>query len=322
MTKSLELFLTGLIDYAGLFPPAKLPLDEAYPNFVKYKNEKYEWILSKFICPALKLNELEVLLYEVPEQYEKVYSLSILGKSGSDKDEFFENLKSDLDVWKNFRQKNSTVTNSSALEIKIPESIIASGNAEKVYDLIAQCSDDVCEIIDESVRIAFEVTLFDDWKHNTRKAIEAIKKHNLNFNNSVFKLRTGGVTSDAFPEPEKIAFVIRELLDRNIPMKCTAGLHHPVRHYNESVNTKMHGFFNIFGCGVIAYTHNMSHFEMIKMLEDETASNFDFSDDYFEWNGYRITLDEIAAGREEFMLSFGSCSFDEPLEDLRSLNIL
>lgn len=314
--------MSGLIDYAGLFPPAKLSLEEAYPNFVKYKNEKYEWMLSKFICPTAKLSELEPLLYEVPEQFEKVYSLSVLGKSGADKDEFFANLKSDLNEWKKFKGNNSNVTESKAFEVKIPEVVIVSGNSDKVYDVIEPCSDAVCEHIGEDVKISFEVPLLDDWKHNTRKSIEAIKKHNLNFNNSGFKLRTGGVTADAFPESEKVAFVIHELLDRNIPMKCTAGLHHPLRHFNESVNTKMHGFFNVFGCGIIAYTHNMSHLEMVKMLDDESASNFKFSEDYFEWNNYRITLDEIAAGREEFMMSYGSCSFDEPLEDLKALGLL
>lgn len=322
MTQSLEIFLNGLIDYAGLFPPAKLPLDEAFPNYVKYKNEKYQKIISKFICPAEKLSELQSLLYEIPESFERVYPVSVLGKGGLDKEDFFMNLEYDLKNWHTFQSKNSTVTESKTFEVKIPEVLIASGNSDTIYDLIEPCSDFISQIIGEDVIIAFEVTLIDDWKHNTRKSIEAIKRHNLNFDNVIFKLRTGGLTAEAFPATDQVAFVIHELLDRNIPMKCTAGLHHPLRHFNKSVNIKMHGFFNIFCCGVIAYTHNISHHEMVNLLEDENATRFEFSGEYFSWNGYRVTLDEISAGREEFLLSFGSCSFNEPLEDMKSMGLL
>jgi hypothetical protein len=104
-------------------------------------------------------------------------------------------------------------------------------------------------------------------------------------------------------------------------MKCTAGLHHPIRHYNESVQTKMYGFINVFGAGLLAGDQSLSQEKIQKILEEENASNFLFDDEGFSWNDLRIAISGIANARKK-MISFGSCSFDEPREDLQKLNLL
>ncbi|MFM8426554.1 MAG: hypothetical protein ACKOBL_15410, partial [Chloroflexota bacterium] len=109
--------------------------------------------------------------------------------------------------------------------------------------------------------------------------------------------------------------------EAGVPLKCTAGLHHPVRHFNASVQTKMHGFLNVFGAGVLASVHGLSQPEVQAILEDEIAGNFVFDETGFGWNGLRVATSEIQRARL-FTTSFGSCSFDEPKEDLQAIKLL
>ncbi len=105
-------------------------------------------------------------------------------------------------------------------------------------------------------------------------------------------------------------------------IKFTAGLHHPIRHYNESVKNKMHGFLNVFGASILSYTQDLSESEFVEILNDEKASNFKFTDQYFAWKDFAAPALEIRMLRMLSVLSYGSCSFDEPIEDLQELKIL
>jgi len=136
-----------------------------------------------------------------------------------------------------------------------------------------------------------------------------------------FKLRTGGVTAEAFPSSGQIAMALMAAGTRGVPIKFTAGLHHPVRLFHDSVQTKMHGFLNVLGAGVLALEHDWTQREITQMLEDEDAESLSFTEDLFTWREWRISTEAIA-GRRELVTSFGSCSFDEPREDLRALNLL
>ena len=108
---------------------------------------------------------------------------------------------------------------------------------------------------------------------------------------------------------------------RGVPIKFTAGLHHPVRLFHDSVQTKMHGFLNVLGAGVLALEHDWRQSEVIQMLDDEDAASLSFTEDFFAWRDWRISTEAIGA-RRELVTSFGSCSFDEPREDLRALKLL
>jgi hypothetical protein len=136
-----------------------------------------------------------------------------------------------------------------------------------------------------------------------------------------YKLRTGGVTVDAFPNSVQITRAILASTKHHVPIKFTAGLHHPVRKFRDEVKTEMHGFLNVLGAGVLSAEHHWDEAQTIEMLEDQQADSFEFHDTVFAWRDYEITLDRIKA-RRKFVTSFGSCSFDEPREDLRALDLL
>jgi hypothetical protein len=106
-----------------------------------------------------------------------------------------------------------------------------------------------------------------------------------------------------------------------VPIKFTAGLHHPVRQFRDEVKGEMNGFLNVLGAGVLSAEHHWGETQMIEMLEDQHPNSFEFQDTVFAWRDWEVTIDRIKA-RRKFVTSFGSCSFDEPREDLRALNFL
>jgi hypothetical protein len=134
-------------------------------------------------------------------------------------------------------------------------------------------------------------------------------------------LRTGGVTADAFPDGAQIARTLVTAARHRVPIKFTAGLHHPVRLLHESVGTKMHGFLNVLGAGVLAAEHRWSEAQTQEMLAEEEADAFSFDDEMMRWRDWKLTTAQIVT-RRQLVTSLGSCSFDEPRDDLRALGLL
>ncbi len=91
------------------------------------------------------------------------------------------------------------------------------------------------------------------------QTIALIAGHNSGDDTATFgyKLRTGGVAADAFPTSAQIgrALVAAAAAKHQLPIKFTAGLHHPIRQFRDEVKTKMHGFLNVLGAAVLAAEH-------------------------------------------------------------------
>ncbi|MBS1493100.1 MAG: hypothetical protein JST55_06305 [Bacteroidetes bacterium] len=327
ITNSLKKLLTGLIDYAGLFPPASLPLNEAYKQFTGYINENDEWILSKFICPAKQLSALAELIKK-DETNKKSFSVSVLGRSGANVEEFIKGSSEDLNLIINFLKETENKFSTDAFEVRLPEDIVLENNPDAMYEILNSVSAIFKENLILPVKKFFELPLKGDWKSSVDNFASVLKRHNDffgqddKFPRSGFKLRTGGIEASAFPTPEQIAYVINSCYENQLPLKFTAGLHHPIRHYNESVQTKMHGFLNVFGAGVLLYGNDLLEQDLINILSDEVADNFKFDEDYFRWKEFKSPIKVIENARRNFVISYGSCSFDEPREDLLNLNLM
>jgi hypothetical protein len=83
----------------------------------------------------------------------------------------------------------------------------------------------------------------------------------------------------------------------------------------------MHGFLNVLGAAILAAEHKWDARQAAIMLEDEEADSFSFTQDVFAWRDWKIDIERLQY-RRKFVTSFGSCSFDEPLDDLRALGLL
>ena len=156
-----------------------------------------------------------------------------------------------------------------------------------------------------------------------QQTIPLLAEHNSDNDLATFgyKLRTGGVTADAFPTSAQIAGALVTPATHQLPIKFTAGLHHPIRQFRDEVKAKMHGFLNVLGAAVLAAEHRWDTHQTSVMLDDENAGSFSFTDDFFAWRKWKIDLERLRY-RRKFVTSFGSCSFDEPRDDLRALGFL
>lgn len=326
ISNSLKKLVTNLIDYAGLFPPASLPLKEAYKNYVRYINESDEWILSKFICPAKQLSSLAELIKE--DKNDKSFSISVLGRSGANAEEFVNGTAEDINLIAGFLQSTQNKFYTDIFEVRFPEDIVLENNIDAMYEIMNSAASMFKENISFPVKVFFELPLKNDWKASVNNFAAALKKHNNYFGQdekllkSGLKLRTGGVEASAFPSVEQIACVINTCYENQAPLKFTAGLHHPIRHYNDSVKTKMHGFLNIFGAAVLLYGNDLPEQDLINIISDEDANNFKFDNEFFRWKEFKAPLQVIENARKNFAVSYGSCSFDEPREDLHFLKLM
>jgi hypothetical protein len=310
---SIRAFLPQIIDYAGLYPPASLSLEEAIHNYVKYQKDDDAWMLSRFIVPAKRLAEVSELAEHVFPP-ESLLSFSVLGRSGKDPNEFLENLKLDLANILAFRELHGTGVLVDMFEVVLPASALIDNFT--AHDLVKKTADVLNK---NGLAVFFEVPFGEEWQVRAERLIRALRK--VKDKHVGFKLRTGGVSADAFPTLWQVAWAIASVRDAGVPIKATAGLHHPIRHYDESVQTKMHGFLNVFGAGILTVTNNLPIEQIKAILEDEEPSSFSFDEIGFAWKELRVATSEIKRARHH-IVSFGSCSFDEPREDLRSLGFL
>ena len=326
MKKSLQAFMKGIIDYAGLFPPADLSLDTAIQNYAQYKAEADAWMLSRFIIPASRLNELEPYADSLFTK-DSPFDFSVLGKGTQMIDEYHEEIRAVLDSCAGFCADYSGTVTTDMLEMKLPKEAALSHDV----DLLRQLMDQTGAALqrESTPRVIFYEGSFNDgWKKDIEAIIQAISQHNEDINKAAgnyryaaFKVRCGGVEEHHFPSVEQVAFVLQKAREHNVAIKGTAGLHHPMRHYAELVQTKMHGFFNVFGGAMLGYANGLCDNEIKEILNEEDAEQFNFSDDGLSWKDYHISTKEIEDLRKVALLSYGSCSFDEPREDLKKLNL-
>ncbi len=281
MQPALRELLTGLIDYAGLFPPAKLPLDAAVRNYLKYRAGPDAWMLGRFVIQAAKLHELTDIGAGM--------SISALGRGGADKASFAEGLKADIADIERCRQRFGGRVVIDVLETKPPDVMvdIAPAQAAGLRVFLEQ----------PAGRVPREPP------------------------GAGLKIRTGGLEAAAFPPCDALAMSLAWAVassERRVPFKATAGLHHPFPLMDAKIGAKMHGFVNVFVAGLMLSRLDFSEADAEELLSSP-AGDFTLSDAGMSWRGRRpLGADDIRGGRK-LMTSFGSCSFDEPRDDLRAL---
>jgi hypothetical protein len=84
----------------------------------------------------------------------------------------------------------------------------------------------------------------------------------------------------------------------------------------------MHGFINVFAAAILPYQFELSEIEIINILTDQNSETFIFNNDFFQYKDYKLKNSKISSSRNEFALSFGSCSFIEPIDDLKNCGFL
>jgi hypothetical protein len=302
MTSSLRALLAGSVDYAGLFPPADLELGPALRNQAAYVQDADSWMLGGFVLSSAKFEEAGALLTGFDAQHP--LRISALGPKTENPAQFIKALRVVSDTIRAFNARHGAHAMVTQIEMALP---VRAG--VKLTEANA--------ILADLVLPTFWEAPSDEAERTVRFLSERRRTGTGRFG---FKLRTGGVIASAFPSSVQIARALVAAMQGQVPIKFTAGLHHPVRKFHQSVQTKMHGFLNVLGAAVLAAEHDWDVQRTAHMIEDEDASAFVFDDDGFAWNEWKISTARIVEHRK-IVTSFGSCSFDEPREDLRALNL-
>jgi hypothetical protein len=294
--------LRDLIDYAGLFPPASLAMAPSVANYDAYLRSEWNWILGRFIVPVARLAEFEEAFAGLPAPTPGTgftrWRLSVLLGS-----------EPVADV-ASIREFNARMASSSSGRIAVVELVeVKVASPAEVKRLSG--------IIPAELATYFEFPL-----SSCAECIAEVAGCGRRA-----KIRTGGETADKFPAPESVVEFIRLCAAANVSFKATAGLHHPLRSVHrftyqpDSPSGVMHGFINVFLTAAFLRA-GMETAVAVQLLAEQSVEAFRFDLDGVSWRQHRLSRHEIAAARQSFAVSFGSCSFTEPIDDLKSLRLL
>jgi len=292
--KSLVRLLAGLIDYAGLFPPAALAMPDAVARYGRYRQGAHCWALGRFIVPAARLEEF-------------ARALEAVESSASANAPWPVSVLADWPLPPTFAQVGSfaaavptACVESIECKVACADDLDALGAAARGFELFAEMP--IAPIpVDLLIRAG---------------AIGCAAK-----------IRTGGTDPRAFPPSDAVAAFLSACVSRGVSFKATAGLHHPVRsphpvtYQPDAPCATMHGFLNVF-LGVALLHAGAAGPRVVEgLLEETDTSAFVFEDDRAGWRGHWVTTAGIEAARR-LARSFGSCSFQEPVDELTALALL
>lgn len=293
---SVRVLLSGIIDYAGLFPPSQLSMQEAVLNYATYRGSTFNWMLGRFVVQAARLDEfLEAATDLLPRDGTNRWQLAVT--SGEDINETIKAIR-------DFNRANSERVVADVLEVK-------ANTVSKIDNTVA--------LLPEGITTYFEIA--------TGEALADLVT-TLSLKRQRAKLRTGGVTPDAFPSSKQIIRFVRTCMAANVPFKATAGLHHPIRCFRpltyapNAPQGTMHGFLNLLMMtGFARESYRVSLLE--ELMEEEFEEAFQFTELGVHWrDGHDLNNAQLGWLRQKGMHSFGSCSFDEPIADLEALGLL
>jgi hypothetical protein len=296
--KSVDALLSGLVDYAGLFPPASEGMREALENYASYREGDDRAALGRFIVPISRLKELEVAGRDLLPRgsTSEPWRLSVL-VSGD--------IRTAVEEMLSFNSRHASGSTDGFAVIDVAEL-----KADTVDDVERQRAE-----MPGSFTTYFEIPI----KGDVSPLVRAIALAGARA-----KVRTGGVTPESIPPARDVIAFIAACRREAVPFKATAGLHHPIRdsyrltYAPDSPVGTMYGFLNVFVASALVYAGESEDLALAA-LEESDRHAFAFEDDAIVWRGKRIASGEIEGSRRMLAISFGSCSFREPIDELAPL---
>ncbi|WP_308282693.1 hypothetical protein [Pseudonocardia nigra] len=266
----------GLLDDAALFPPGNAPMAGAVPAHRRHRDAWYAGLVGPFLVPAARLDELAAHL---PEDGEIPLDLGLIAAA--------EALPAAL----------AAVGAERRLALVAVEVAPSQATAAAVVEAVRQH-------VPEGVAVAVGVP-----RGPVRPGfLDALAGTGLRA-----KLRTGGTEAAAFPDERELAEAIAACRARAMAFKCTAGLHHAVRHTGEGTGFAHHGYLNILLAAEAAE----------RGADADTVAGLlaERSPEAVVVAVAALSDDRRRAARSLFT-SFGTCSITEPVDDLVALGLL
>ena len=279
-TAAIDATLAELIDYAGLYPPARLDMGSAVRNFRRYRRGAHRRVLGRFIVDLGRITQFHAA-------------------AGSDPD-----------------MRLSVILAQPALGEALPK-LLDQGLRIESVECKASCPREVeqlTRILPTYIAAFVEIPLI---------SIDAGLLHAISDAGACVKMRMGGVVAESFPSSGAVARMLGAISEAKLSFKATAGLHHPLRSRHPFTNAHdspagwMHGFINLL-CATALIHCGADIAEVEQVLEEQNPEAWKLSPHALAWRAYSWPADDLSRVREKF-ISFGSCSFEEPIHDLEAL---
>lgn len=298
MTRSLDMLLGSAIDYAGLFPPAQLSLPDAVREFISELESPSSFLVNGFVVPSRLAEALEK---EADSQglFEEGDALAVTlilkpEEGGSLADE----AKALADTW----------DPDSWLEPVAVEAFVGTQPTDadlKAMKVMGQKLD---------VPVFLEFGWNPDYKAAGEKAVTLWQGFG-------YKARLGGASKTDTPSIQQVADFLVEAAGMDVPLRLTAGLHHPLAHNDPIFGGWRHGFLNCLAAALAVYANDAPVKEVEKILSLQSSSAFRFTENAFH-AGDRSFGPEDLELFGDYCYGFGSCSISEPYDGLVRLGLI
>ncbi|MCK5790452.1 MAG: hypothetical protein KAH34_06390, partial [Ketobacter sp.] len=310
MSSALHAFMDQLVDYAGLFPPTALDMATAVSQYAGFQGQSESWMLGRFIVPADRLSQMAAAVEGHLAAGERWGVSALLGHR--------ENAEQSLGMLQKqcqsiiaFEAELAGRATVEVLEVPLPSRMKWNALPTFLNDFL-----DGLEEFGVSGRELFLEIPPSAAENTELHLLEAVAKAAASGSGpgrTVLrlgaKLRCGGVTAEAFPSVDRVSRIIAHCRDLSLALKCTAGLHHPVRHQSAEPAVMMHGFLNVFGAGLLAHALQWDAKKLSRVVAETEPQAFEFEAGSFSWRGHSVQADTLRALRTRFLCGFGSCSF-------------
>ena len=306
--------LDGLFDYAGLFPPASLSMPAAVAEYLRHLQGAEARLVGPFVVPVGKLDEAEQTFSDASA------SLTVLPRAGTAVLPLLETLREDLDACFRLSERTSGRLQTRAIELPFPEeafndSHVSSQWMTGLQTIVKASNLPIASAYLELVRTPAYHDRLDPYFVALRQSVgRGVPVRG--------KLRFGGGTPEAYPSPAQVASFIDAACRHGHPFKATAGLHHPFRHQTDRADIIMHGFMNVFVGAAMHREHGLPETDLVELIDERDPGAFVVRETGIAWRSWHVSADALARTRHELAIGIGSCSIQEPLDDLAHFHLL
>jgi len=299
MPATLSTLLDGLIDFAGLFPPAELEMEQMVRAYHAAGVDQRGWMLGRVIVPVSRLKTFEAAASSLlPDEADAdPWCISALTRPCG-----HDGLEEDLATIAAFNLAHMEPSAGRAMIDVIELKGSAASAVDEALDMIPDDLFPFVEIpTDGDVRGLFAV---------------------LAGSEAGAKIRTGGVTPDLYPSCAQLAAFLAAAAGSGVPFKATAGLHHPLPNDHPTIDARQHGFLTVFLSAALARAQELDVEIIESLLKTCDPDAFGFQDESARLGDMEISRDDLEEARLGFAISFGSCSVEDPWDDLGALGLL
>jgi hypothetical protein len=291
---SLRRWLASAFDYAGLFPPASLSLETTVRRYGQYRQSADAWALGRLVVPAAQVAEIARAASSTPAG--GPWPMAVLVGPDVEAD-----------------RSRTLAAAGSADRVRIAALEATVAATTEVESLARRLRSGAPPEVELYVEVPLSIPV--------DAALDAVRGCGVRA-----KARTGGTKPEAIPSPSSLLGFLHGCVARGLSFKVTAGLHHagrgtyPLTYHRDSQRAEMHGFLNVFATTALLAA-GLTPAHAAGALVETDARAFRFEGEALTWREHRAPGEAVDRSRR-LLVACGTCSFEEPMEDLRGAGLL